>query len=67
MHDIALRLFLGQGIFPTLHYFCRTPDIATAAAGIIFNVFSYGAVLGQDSKLLPSRQRADALRVIPEW
>ena len=36
VHDNELYLFIGQGIPPTLNYFCRAPDIAI--------VFNYDAV-----------------------
>ena len=42
-----------------------SPDCAIAyiaAVGIIFNVFSYDAVLSRDSNQSPPRRRADALR-----
>ena len=64
MYGSELRLFMGQGISPTLTiYLFRTPAIA--ALGTIFNVVSYDAVLAQDSNLSPPRLPGDALRVEP--
>ena len=48
-----------------INYLSRTPRIE--AIETIFNVFGYETVLGWDSNLWPSRQRADALRVTPQF
>ena len=42
MYGNELRLFINQGIPPTLNYLCRASDIS--AVGMNFNVFSYEAV-----------------------
>ena len=46
-----LRLFWAKVLFTIVSHSYR------------YNVFSYDAVLRRDSNLLPSRQRANALRV----